>query len=533
MIFTLHRYIFRELLKVFGLATLAMTLILSLGFLLKPIQDYGVGPGQILHLIGYLTPITLTFVLPMSALFAASMVYGRFAADRELDACRASGIGLWTLVYPGLCLAILVSIANLTLSFHVAPAFVQRSEESVKANAEQILFRNLQRKGYYTLPKSTLKIYAEQVDPAKNVLENVIVIDTKDADIQRMVLAKTAKVEFETHSEYNNVKIIAQDTIRIDDLSSVEIGNSVIERQFEPLLADSIKFYKLNKLKQIRADKLKYPPVRKVAMQAYDQMLVEMVCQHFNQMFTGANPQILLQDADGRHDYFLTAAGCTVSTTKELTLNLTPPIQMVEYDRVQNQKIMRECKKASCRLDNNQATPRLELNLDNPTWDRGDGLKKVALVKFINNVDIPTPIEEKTRPLSVLDALASVGQPASLLPNPSSQLKGDIQQVKSKLAGVNDEIDAEINSRLVWGLGCVSLILTGIALGVFFRGGHLLSAFGASAVPAGVLIVFIVSGKQITTNPATTATLGVITMWAGLVLLTLLTVLLYRRLLRT
>jgi lipopolysaccharide export LptBFGC system permease protein LptF len=533
MIFTLHRYIFRELLKVFALATVAMTLILSLGFLLKPIQDYGVSPGQILHLIGYLTPITLTFVLPMSALFAASMVYGRFAADRELDACRASGIGLWTLVYPGLCLAILVAIANLVLSFHVAPAFVQRSEKSVKANAEQILFRNLQRKGYYTPPKSTLKIYADHADPEKNVLEGVIVIDAKDADIQRMVLAKTAKVEFETHPEYNNVKIIAQHTTRIDELSSVEIGNSVIERQFEPLLADSIKFYKLGKLKQIRADKLKYPPVRKVAMQAYEQMLLEVVCRHFQQTFTGANPQILLQDADGRRDYFLTAAGCTVNPNKELTLDLTPPIQMVEYDRVQNQKIKRDCKKASCRLDNNQTAPRLELNLENPTWDRGDGLKNVALVKFINNVDIPTPVEENFGRIPVLDALASVGQPASPMPTPSSRLINNIQQVQYKLSGVNDEIDAEINSRLVWGLGCVSLILTGVALSVFFRGGHLLSAFGASAVPAGVLIVFIVAGKQITNNQATTAAMGVTTMWMGLVLLTLLTIFLYRRLLRT
>ncbi len=533
MIFTLHRYIFRELFKVFILATVAMTLILSLGFLLKPIQDYGVSPGQILHLIGYLTPITLTFVLPMSALFAASMVYGRFAADRELDACRASGIGLWTLVYPGLCLATLVAIANLILSFHVAPAFVQRSEESVKANAEQILFRNLQRKGYYTLPKSTLKIYAEQADPDKNILEGVIIIDTKDANIQRMVLAKSAKVKFETHSEYNNVKIIAEDTTRIDDLSSVEIGNSVIERQFEPLLADSIKFYKLDKLKSIRADKLKYPPVRKAAMQAYDQMLLEVVCAHFQQTFTSAAPQVLLQDADGRRDYFLTAAGCTVNSSKELTLNLVAPIQMVEYDRVLNQKIKRECQTATCRLDNNQAAPRLELNLENPTWDRGDGIKNVAIVKFINNVDIPAPVEEKLSPLSVLDALAGIGQPNSPLPKPSARLQNNLKQVQYKLSGVNDEIDAEINSRLVWGLGCVSLILTGIALGVFFRGGHLLSAFGASAVPAGVLIIFIVAGKQITKNDATTAAMGVTTMWLGLILLTLLTICLYRRLLKT
>lgn len=533
MILTLHRYIFRELFRIFVLATVAMTLILSLGFLLKPIQDYGVSPQQVLRLMIYFTPITLTFVLPMSALFAASMVYGRFAADRELDACRASGISLWTLVYPGLCLAILVAIANLVLSFHISPSFVHRTEKSIKANAEQILFRNLQRKGHYTLPKSTLKLYAERVDPQNNLLEGLIVIDTKRADVQRMVLAKTAKVSFESHSNYNNVKIIAIDATRIDELTSVEIGNAVIERQFDPLLTDSIKFYKLDKLKQIRADKLKYPPANKIAMQAYHQLLLEMTGQYLNQTFSGSDPQVMLQDADGRRDYFLTAAGCAVNADKELTLDLLPPIQMIEYDRISNQKIHRECRKATCRLDNNQTVPRLELNLDNPTWDRGDGVKKTALVKFINNVNLPSAVEDKVSSAGILDILKNVGEPDSVLPNPSSQLKEDVQQLQEKVAGVNDEIDAELNSRLVFGLGCVSLILTGIALGIMLRGGHLLSAFGASAIPAGILIVFIVAGKQITKNPATTAAMGVTTMWAGLIVLTLITVLFYRRLLKT
>src|SRR4030042_2796014 len=116
MFFTLHRYIFRELMKVFIPSAVALTVMLSLGSVLRPIQEYGVGPRQVVHLMGYFLPITLTFVLPMAALFAATLVYGRFASDNELDACRASGIGLWTTIYPGLVLAILVAIATLLLS---------------------------------------------------------------------------------------------------------------------------------------------------------------------------------------------------------------------------------------------------------------------------------------------------------------------------------------------------------------------------------------------------------------------------------
>ena len=147
MVFILHRYLFKELLKVFVLATIALTLMLSIGLLVPMIKEYGVGPGQMLSLIGDFCPITLTFVIPISALFAAAMAYGRFAADRELDACRASGIRFRTLMYPGLSLALLVALANLLLSFYITPAFVQRSEYRVRADAQQILFRNIQRKG--------------------------------------------------------------------------------------------------------------------------------------------------------------------------------------------------------------------------------------------------------------------------------------------------------------------------------------------------------------------------------------------------
>ena len=179
MVFTLHRYIFRETFKVFVLAAVALTLILSLGSVLRPIQRYGVGPQQVVYLIGYFLPITLTFVLPMAALFATALVYGRLAADNELDACRASGVPMMTLVYPGLALAIMVAIANLILSFHVMPAFVHRAEKSFKADAKQILFRNIQRRGYYKPPGTSSRIYADQANAENDTLTGVIVANVK------------------------------------------------------------------------------------------------------------------------------------------------------------------------------------------------------------------------------------------------------------------------------------------------------------------------------------------------------------------
>jgi lipopolysaccharide export LptBFGC system permease protein LptF len=115
----------------------------------------------------------------------------------------------------------------------------------------------------------------------------------------------------------------------------------------------------------------------------------------------------------------------------------------------------------------------------------------------------------------------------------SDRLKKLCERIPEKLEKVNNKIYSEIHSRMVLGLGSIALILTGIALGIQFRGGHMLSAFGASAIPGGVLVVFILSGKELTKNPATPALTGIAVMWLGLVVLVGLTLWIYRKLLRT
>jgi lipopolysaccharide export LptBFGC system permease protein LptF len=126
------------------------------------VQEYGVGPRQVLHILIYFMPITLTFVLPMAALFASALIYGRFAVDNELDACRASGVGLLTLIYPGFMLALMVAIANLLLSFHVMPYFVHLAEKSL-GGRQADLFRNLQRGLLWPAAGSRYFIYADYV----------------------------------------------------------------------------------------------------------------------------------------------------------------------------------------------------------------------------------------------------------------------------------------------------------------------------------------------------------------------------------
>lgn len=288
MVFTLHRYILRELLRVFVLATVTLTFVLSLSSMLRPIQEFGVGPVQAIHILGYFIPIMLTVVLPMAALFSAALVYGRFASDNELDACRASGISLMTLVYPGVCLAVVVSITTLILSFHVVPAFVERAKKSVQGNAKQILFRNVQRKGFYELPGKRYRIYADQAFPNKDTLVGVVVVDSKDGTINKRMYARQAKIQFDSALDSTSVTVVAREAHQIDEHNEQQgyLEEFAVKMSFPPLLSDDIKFQKLDRLKEIQADMFTFEPIRKSAITTRTQLITELLCESISNRIT-------------------------------------------------------------------------------------------------------------------------------------------------------------------------------------------------------------------------------------------------------
>ena len=541
MVFTLHRYIFRELLKVFVPAALALTIILSLGSILRPVQEYGVGPRQVVHLMGYFLPIALTFVLPMAALFAAALVYGRFASDNELDACRASGICLLTLVYPGVALAIMVAIANLILSFHVVPTFVHRAERSLKADAKQILFRNIQRKGFYKLPpENRYVIYADQANLQKDTLSGVVVAEVKGNKIKKVVTAESAKINFKPHKKFNEVQITAYNTYQIG--SEDEGGFSAewlpLTMEFGSLLGDDIKFKKINEMKEIRdIDLTLFYPIAKLARDTYAQFTVESLAEDIADKITN-DPGSFYKLHSGKKLVEFTASRCIAGDGKEV--ELSGEVVVVEYDAASRQRLRTlQCAKASLHLEGDELAPTLTMELYNPTWHQVEGAEGLAMGWLrIRGLIIPRAVRDVANKFATedgLDAKKLASKSSILQKGPSSKLRGLQNKLKQEIQNTLAEIEAEIHSRLVFGIGCVSLIMIGIGLGIILRGGHLLSAFGASSVPAAVLIVCIMMGRNITKNPKVqtgSGISGIILMWGGLVFLSLLAVGIYRRLLK-
>jgi len=531
MVFTLHRYIFRELFKIFLLTALALTVILSLGSVLQPVQEHGLGPRQVIYLMSYFLPITLTFVLPMSALFAGALVYGRLASDNELDACRASGISLLTLIYPGLLLAIMVAIANLILSFYVMPAFVHRAERALKADAKQILFRNIQRRGYYKLPPDNrYLIYADQANLQNNTLFGVVVADVDSYGVKKIITAEKASVKFKQDERFGHiqqVQIIAYNTYQIgpeeEGGMSFEWGSFTAE--FGSLLGDEIKFKKIGEMKRIQADLMQFYPIAKLARETYAQFTAELLAQDISAKVTeDANSFYKLHSGEKFVEF--RADQCLVRGEKQV--ELSGEVVVVESDAVSKEHLSTmHAEKAFLAIEGDELAPTLTMDIYNAQIkDTG----YVRMRHIIRGLIPPETVRNKFKTGKVLDDIDPDAVSSALQKGPTERLTALQNNLQRKIRKTLAKIEAEKHSRLVFGIGCVPMILIGIGIGIIRKGGHLLSAFGASCVPAAGLIVCIMSGRNITENLGSQSVSGIALMWIGLGLLSLLALGIYHKL---
>jgi len=524
--------------------------------------------------MAFFLPIMLTFVLPIAALFAGALVYGRFASDNELDACKASGISLLTLVYPGLALAIMVAIANLILSFHVTPVFVHLAEKSLKADAKQILFRNIQRRGYYKLPRDLrYLIYADHANLQKDTLLGVVIIEVKKDRITNVSTVDRAKVKFDLHKRFNEVRITAINPYHIgteDDVwFSSEQASFAIE--FGSLLGDDIKFKKIDEMKRIQLDPMRFDTIAKLAHNTYAQYITELLAQDIEERLirqtdggltiaNSKNTEKQLKLRNSEHstdsavkrnfytlhsgDKFVEFSANNCSAKGERKVELSGDVVVlesnivIESDGVKKQPFRTlRCQKALLHIEGEDLPLvfTVSMELYSPEWQQVDGQKGMAIGRFRIPGLIPpkeVDIREKFKTENLLDAISKASRSSILQKGPSSQLQGLQNELHRRMRKTLAEIAAEMHSRLVFGIGCVPMILIGIGLGVIKKGGHLLSAFGASCVPAGVLVVAIISGKHVTENLGSQSISGIALMWAGLAFLSLLAAVIYHRLLR-
>jgi lipopolysaccharide export LptBFGC system permease protein LptF len=536
---TLFGYIFWNLFRVFLLTTAGLAGIMCFAGLLRPLTENGLDVGQVNRMLIYMLPAMCTYSLPVAALFAATFVYGRFSADNELTAMRASGISYislrrFSIALPALVLGLLVAVISLLMLCFIVPIYSLKVEEVIYANIAKVVASRIEKDHEINFRDAgdgtEFNIFAQSalVPPP----------DSAHPDIQRVQLDGPAMVNFENPTPANpdiqiprefwmartamltitrggasatsaaTLNVQLTDGIRFPRIFFDSVHAGVGDTIFGPIeipspIKENVKFMDWPHLAELASD-----PGRsqKVAVIVRSLILREQESRFLNSIADKINAA----PADGKIDksyafttddpaadvYTIGGPNAAAHFDGAEMVITAPPngaqARTVWFRQTHGSQetLSALAKEIRIRAKPDPNIPRMAVGLD---------LFDVEL----HTQDVVS--ERLSFPVSL-----SVPMPAEIQQVASKSLKdyrndphltaGDAFGLKHEQIVVNNSVRSELHGRASFAVSCLVLVMVGCALGVMFKSGNFLTAFAASFVPALLCTTLIVCGQQVATH---------------------------------
>jgi lipopolysaccharide export system permease protein len=200
----LHRYVLRELRRVFVLSLAAITGILVMAGIVAEAAQQGFGPGQILAAIPLLIPGLLPFTVPATTLFAVSVVYGRLAHDNEITAIKAAGIPVTRVVRPALVAGVVLSVGLLLLYARFIPYTHHLLRTAALRDIEELIYTILRKDLCFNKPEVNYSIYVKEVQGRRLITATFKKRDNQGRD-EVIAHAREAEIKVDLDQEVVNI----------------------------------------------------------------------------------------------------------------------------------------------------------------------------------------------------------------------------------------------------------------------------------------------------------------------------------------
>ncbi len=141
----LQRYVFGEVVRAFTLALLTITSIFVLFMIMAQAAQMGLSPREIFTLVPFVIPGSLPYTIPVSLLFAVTVVFGRLAADNEVLAIKTAGLSAWTVLSPAIFMGLGLSGLLLYLSHTPIPLANVQAKMVIYKNMEEMFYKFLRK----------------------------------------------------------------------------------------------------------------------------------------------------------------------------------------------------------------------------------------------------------------------------------------------------------------------------------------------------------------------------------------------------
>lgn len=534
MIRTLHWYLMKELLRVAGLALVALTLLMTIMGIIEPMRKVGLASNQVLALFGYLMPFMLSLTLPVATLFAATIVYGRFSQDNELLAARASGISTITLLRPAIVLGFAVTVLALVLNNYVAPVMLGRAEKAAKKNLEGMFFHQLRTRN--TFDKGADVLHADAADADQRLVHGAVVVSAKDPREVRFGMASMAKVVFDRNGGDTWVIVEMLNAMGGNSKDDKSVGR-VARFRMDPLNVPNLAeeepgWYNWNQLVAALRDPAQNRDIARRTDEIRRDIGNDLFLRRLAETIKAKRPFEINAGEQGKY----VLSGAEAETGKDASIEIRSAGKGAEEVPVQL-KIIRggqveqtatgEAATVRSGYSSWEGRSSITIRMENVRVDVAGGDSNTRTEWSPPVIDVPPEVRDLTSALTVDDVLTNGEQWTA-----SKDILKDLNSLREEIPNLERKIKAEMNVRIAYCLSCLLLVSLGAALGLIFRGGHFISAFAIALVPGAILIVLMVMGKEMIRHPDIPAIRGVACIWSGILVLGAANTLVYGHLMR-